>query len=52
MGNCAAKDERLTRAEFVGFFTRASSGQKTTAVFQNLRHHNVRANLVRMRDEE
>jgi hypothetical protein len=48
MGN--GKDGILTRDGFVGFFTKASSGAKTTAVFNNLEQHNIRRDLIRMRD--
>jgi hypothetical protein len=52
MGNSTSKDEGLKREEFIAFFTRASSGAKTTAVFANLRQHNIRSDLIRMRDVE
>ena len=35
-----AKDGHLTRAEFIGFFKTAGSGN-TKTIYDNLRHHNV-----------
>jgi hypothetical protein len=52
MGNSKNKEAGLARDDFISFFTKATSSGKNTAIFANLRQHNIRSDLIRMRDVE